>query len=84
MNSTAYACANGIAAVAKTANDPSTIAAMEEVVQILAQIPAAYDTAASQATPQILTFTPVPLSGAIAPSFDSLLATGVRVDLNGG
>lgn len=84
MNLVAYNALNSIAVAAKTAGDANTIAQMEELVIGLSQIPAAFDTVSAVTTPQIIPFTPVPLSGTIAPSFDSLLAVTARIDLAGG
>lgn len=84
MNLVAYNSLNSMAVAAKTAGDANTIAALEDIIQQVAQIPVAFDTVSAVTTPQILTFTPVPLNGVIAPSFDSLIAVTARIDLAGG
>lgn len=78
MNAGLFNAINGIAAAAKTANDPNSIAVCNFMVQLAAwNFGTTYDTATAQASPVISMGTNPYPAGSIAPTVDSIFALGV-------
>lgn len=76
MNTTLRNIINGIATSAKNASDAATIAVCQQFIRMAEELPSAYDSASSVASPLVIKF---PQANAVDPdtSADSINGLGI-------